>query len=111
MTRRTLLLGAFASRHRAMVRLPGGAFRMGADEVSLLRQFPNAGPGLKAMLLAETPPADVTIPPFWLDRYEVTNAHFQSFIKSKPIWRKDRVGGHYLRQWSGDHFPSGQADL
>ena len=94
-----------------MVRLPGGTFRMGSDEPSLLRQFPNAGPGLKAMLLTETPQTEVTIAPFWMDRCEVTNAQFQSFVRSRSEWRKDRRGGNYLRHWSGDRFPSGQADF
>jgi len=94
-----------------MVRLPGGTFRMGSDENSLFQQFPNAGPGLKAMLLAETPASEVTIPPFWMDRYEVTNARFQSFIRAKSEWQKERVGGNYLRHWSGNQFPAGQANF
>jgi formylglycine-generating enzyme required for sulfatase activity len=110
MTRRALLLATVFSRHHAMVRLPGGAFRMGSDENSLLQQFPNAGPGLKAMLRTETPACDVFIPPFWIDRYEVTNAQFRSFVLSRAGWRKERIGGNYLRHWSGDEFPPEQAN-
>jgi formylglycine-generating enzyme required for sulfatase activity len=82
---------------------------MGSDESSLAQQFPNAGPGLKAMLLAETPALEITIPPFWMDRREVTNAEFRSFIRARPEWRKQRVGGNYLQPWSADQFPKGQA--
>src|SRR5262245_58713579 len=59
MTRRALLLAPFLSRHGGMVRIPGGTFRMGSDEKSLQEQFPNAGRGLKAMLLTETPASEV----------------------------------------------------
>jgi formylglycine-generating enzyme required for sulfatase activity len=111
MTRRGLVLGALFSRHHAMVRLPGGSFRMGSDEDALLRQFPNAGPGLKAMLLAETPASEVTVPPFWMDRYEVTNAQFQRFVRARSGWQKERVGGNYLRHWTGNQFPAGQANF
>ncbi len=91
--------------------LPGGTFRMGSDELVLLRRFPDAGPGLRSMLLLETPACEVTIPPFWIDSYEVTNAQFQSFLRVRSEWRKERVGGDYLRHWSGDRFPAGQSQF
>jgi len=94
-----------------MVRLRGGTFRMGSDESSLAQQFPNAGPGLKAMLLAETPAFEITIPPFWMDRHEVTNAEFRTFVRARPEWRKERFGGNYLQPWTGDQFPMRQAWL
>ncbi len=111
MTRRGFVLAALFSRHRGMVRLPGGTFRMGSDEDALLRQFPNAGPGLKSMLLAETPASDATIAPFWLDCYEVTNAQFQRFTLKKAAWQKNRLGGNYLQHWNGNEFPAGQANF
>ncbi len=111
MTRRGLILAALSSNHRGMVRLPGGTFRMGSDEKLLFQQFPDAGPGLKAMLLAETPAHEVTIPPFWIDRHEVTNAQFQRFIRARPEWAKEQVGGNYLRNWTGNRFPAEQANF
>ncbi len=54
---------------------------MGSDLDSLLKQFPNAGRGLREMLLTETPRHQVTIPPFWIDRCEVTNAEFRNFSR------------------------------
>jgi formylglycine-generating enzyme required for sulfatase activity len=94
-----------------MARLPGGAFLMGSDKDLLLEQFPQAGPGLRSMLFAETPRHQVTIPPFWIDRHEVTNAQFQRFVSVSPEWKKGRVEGNYLLHWNGDRFPEGQADL
>jgi formylglycine-generating enzyme required for sulfatase activity len=105
------MIAALFSRRHAMVRIPGGTFRMGSDEHSLFQQFPNAGAGLQRMLLAETPASEVTIPPFWMDRNEVTNTQFQSFLRVRSEWQKERVGGDYLRQWSGNQFPAGQADF
>ena len=84
---------------------------MGSDKNLLFEQFPNAGSGLKAMLLAETPRHEVSISRFWIDRYEVTNAQFQRFVRARPEWRKGRVGGKYLFSWSGDQFPAGQSDF
>jgi formylglycine-generating enzyme required for sulfatase activity len=111
MTRRGFLFAALFARHRGMVRLPGGTFRMGSDESTLARQFPNVGAGLKAMLSAETPAVEVTIPPFWMDRHEVTNAEFRSFVRARPAWRKQQVGGNYLQHWNGDEFPAGLAEF
>ena len=111
MTRRKALLSALAFGQQRMVRLPGGTFQMGADEAALLQQFPKAGAGLKVMLLAESPRHQVTIPPFWIDRYEVTNREFQQFVGARPEWGKGKLGGNYLLNWDGDRFPEGQADF
>jgi len=63
------------------------------------------------MLLAETPVHEVSIPPFWIDRCEVTNAEFQQFVRARPEWKKERVTGDYLLTWTGDQFPAGEADF
>jgi formylglycine-generating enzyme len=106
-SRRTLVLAAFATEHHRMAQLPGGTFLMGSGTDALLRQFSIAGNGLKSMLLTETPAHQVTIPPFQIDRFAVTNADFYRFTRSRPEWRKSRVGTDYLRHWSQDQFPYG----
>ncbi|MBE0658166.1 MAG: SUMF1/EgtB/PvdO family nonheme iron enzyme [Bryobacteraceae bacterium] len=111
MTRRDALLSVLAFGKERMVRLPGGTFQMGADEATLLQQFPKAGPGLRAMLLAESPRHQVTVPPFWIDRYEVTNREYQEFVIARPEWDRRKLGGNYLLNWVGDHFPEGQGDF
>src|SRR5262249_35526052 len=111
MTRRELIFLALAKRRSGMVRLPGGVFAMGADKDALLQQFPKAGPGLRAMLLAETGVHRVTIPPFLIDECEVTNAQFRKFIRARPAWRKSKSRGNYLSNWNDDEFPAGQSDF
>lgn len=104
-------MAAFAAARHGMARLPGGTFRMGSEMDVLLHQFPSAGKGLKSMLLAETPAHQVTIPPFQMDRFAVTNTDFYRFTRSRPGWRKSRVGGDYLRHWHEDQIPDGFATL
>jgi formylglycine-generating enzyme len=110
-TRRELIFEAFAFWSGGMVRLPGGAFHMGSDRDQLLARFPSAGPGLRSMLLTATPRHQVILRPFWIDRYEVTQAQFRKFVRARPEWGKGRLGGNYLMNWSRDRPPSGQEDL
>ena len=56
-------------RTRGMVRVGGDTFRMGTDgDVG----FPEDGEG---------PARDVTVDPFYVDRFAVTNAHFLAFVR------------------------------
>lgn len=110
--RRTLLFTPLAlAADPQMAHIPGGTFRMGSDIGDIQRKFPNAGRGLLSMLEAETPAHEVTVPPFRMDRREVSNGEFQSFVRASPEWRRDRVGGAYLRHWDRDNGPAGQTDF
>jgi formylglycine-generating enzyme required for sulfatase activity len=60
---------------------------MGSDMETLLRQFPTAGEGVKAMLRAETPAHQVTVRPFLMDRCEVTNGEFRRFQRGRMFPR------------------------
>ena len=91
---------------RRMASLAGGTFRMGLDPDALEKQSPAPSKGLRSMLVAETPAHEVSISPFWIDRFAVTNLDFQVFTRSRPEWRKNRVGGDYLRHWDGNEFPA-----
>jgi formylglycine-generating enzyme required for sulfatase activity len=71
------------STHPGMVWIPGGSFRMGADNGQ-------AQPD-------EYPKHTVTVSGFWIDRTEVTNAQFAAFVKATgyittaeqaPDWNK-----------------------
>ena len=55
---------------------------MGTDHIDA--KFPNAGPGLRAMLKAEEPRRPVTIQSFYMDKTEVTNDQFLQFVRSHP---------------------------
>jgi formylglycine-generating enzyme required for sulfatase activity len=104
-----------------MARIPGGTFRMGSDETELRRRYPAAGRGLMEMLLAETPAHEVTLAPYLMDLYEVTNAEFEAFLRARPQWRKEWPGGGQpdepvaniaweaataFAQWAGKRLPT-----
>ena len=63
------------------------------------------------MLLAETPQHSVTLRPFRMDRCEVTNRQYQTFVQARPMWRKGEVPGDYLRHWNGNRCPKHMLDL
>jgi len=67
--------------HPGMIWIPGGTFRMGADDAQALPD--------------ESPAHAVTVDGFWIDATEVTNAQFAAFVKAtgyittgekKPDW-------------------------
>jgi sulfatase modifying factor 1 len=73
----------FASGGKDMVWIPGGTFRMGADNEQAMED--------------EYPKHTVTVSGFWIDRTEVTNAQFSQFVKAtgylttaerKPDWEE-----------------------
>ena len=74
---------AAKAAHPGMVWIPGGTFRMGADNTQALED--------------EYPKHNVTVSGFWMDRTEVTNAQFAAFVKAtgyittaekKPDWNE-----------------------
>jgi formylglycine-generating enzyme required for sulfatase activity len=98
-----------------MALVPGAAFQMGtaASEVAHLQQLFNIKRA--DLFAAELPQHKVTISTFYLDRYEVTNAQFKSFIGKNPAWRAERMplkyqNGNYLKDWSGNDYPQGKAN-
>ena len=49
----------------------------------------------------------VTVDPFYLGKYPVTNAEFLEFVTDNPEWRRSKVKkifaeDGYLKQWAGD---------
>ena len=63
----------------------------------------------------EQPAHEVVIDAFFMDKYEVTNAQYQKFVRANPRWGKDRIdsvfhNGTYLYYWNGNDYPSGKAD-
>ena len=82
------------STKREMVLIEGGTFTMGSD---------NAGDEQKGE-------HTVTVPSFYLDKYEVTNAEYAEFIKAtgKPAPAIGHgVEGSYWEPWNGNNPPSG----
>lgn len=101
---------------RSMVRIPGGTFLMGTDaskvpsiaETFNISKHPD-------LIQVETPQHSVTVNAFYLDRYEVTNAAFQRFIRARPEWSTVHIpkrfhNGNYLKDWDDNNFPKGRAN-
>ena len=100
----------------SMVRIPGTTFQMGTA-ASKIAETAAAFQVSKHpdLIQAETPQHTVTINSFYLDKYEVTNAQFQKFIRANPEWNAARIAkrfhnGNYLKDWDGDNFPEGKAN-
>lgn len=68
-----------------MIRLPGGPFLMGTD---YSEGFPDDGEG---------PIREVTLDPFWIDRYPVTNELFSRFVaETHYVTEAERFGWSYV---------------
>ena len=67
-----------------MVYVPGGTFMMGSD---------------KGVDEAERPAHQVTVKPFFIDTYEVTNEDYEKFVKAANY--------HSPATWKNGSFPSG----
>ena len=76
----------------AMVRIPGGAFVMGAD---LTGREPVANRD-------ESPPHRVSLPPFYIGKYEVTHLQYKKFV--------DATGHPPPLRWEKGAYPPGKAD-
>jgi serine/threonine protein kinase len=70
-----------------MVYVPGGTFTMGTNDGTTL-----AG---------DRPEHEVTVAPFFIDQYEVTNEQYQQFLDANPSY--EAPDG-----WSGRRFPDGR---
>ncbi len=83
-----------------MVLIPAGEFQMGGNMEVMYKKYSN-----------EKPIHPVYVDAFYMDEYEVTNALYKKFIDANPRWGKDRIEGrYYLKDWSGNEYPSGKAD-
>ena len=82
-----------------MVLIPAGEFQMGSDAED-----------------NEKPVHTVYVDAFYIDKYEVTNAQFKTFVDANPQWQKDNIpskyhdDGNYLLDWIGNSYPSGKSN-
>lgn len=105
------------SKDSSMALIPGGNFKMGTES-SRIQQIAEAF-NIKAhldLIQSETPQHLVTISPFYLDKYEITNVQFAKFIKKNPQWTAAGVpkqfnNGNYLKDWTGTDFPKDKANF
>ncbi len=66
------------------------------------------------MIQSESPQHAVTVSSYYIDKYEVTNAQFQKFIKKQAKWSSAQIpkqfnNGNYLKDWNGSNFPQDKA--
>ncbi len=90
-----------------MIRIPGGPFEFvvsgimveGGDKAGVDVQYP----------WEDSPRRHhrqrLTIKPFWIDRYPVTNAKFKEFLDATGYHPRD--DGNFLKDWQGGTFPAG----
>ncbi len=90
-TKTTAAHEAASDTHRAMVALPGGTFLMGTDYD---RGFPADGEG---------PVRSVSLSPFAIDTYPVTNADFAAFVAVTNFRTEAEAFGWSFVFWS--HIP------
>ena len=89
-------------RQQRMVLIPAGEFLMGSNDIDANDE--------------EQPVRTVYVDAFYMDTTEVTNAQFKAFVDANPAWQKDQIDprfaipGEYLRDWSGNHYPTGSGN-
>ena len=93
--------GAAMPTSEGMVRIPTGQFQMGSNDEDAHDD--------------EQPVHTVHLDAFFMDKYEVTNAQFKTFVDANPQWQKDKIedkfhDGTYLYHWDGTNYPAGKAD-
>ncbi len=95
---------------KGMVLIPAGTFQMGSNFADEEAEDWNAD-----WFRDEQPVHTVHLDAFYMDVYEVTNAQFKAFVDANPQWQKDNIDAKfhdntYLKLWSGNNYPSGEAN-
>lgn len=103
--------GDLASKE--MVYVEGGEFLMGTSN-EVIDSLINVYGYPRGFIASEYPPHGVKISSFYIDKYEVTNAEFKTFVDKNPIWQKENIpdslhNGDYLKHWSARGFPTEKA--
>jgi formylglycine-generating enzyme required for sulfatase activity len=98
-----------------MVQLPGGDFVMGTPLTEIEQLLATYQVRHRDLFLSEAPQHIVSLNPFCMDRYPVTNAQFKMFLDQQPAWRRAAIprqlhNGDYLEHWQDETYPPGKAD-
>ena len=89
-----------------MVLIPGGEFIMGSTSAEVeetIKAFGKKETFNKEACRMESPQKKATIKPFYIDRYEVTNAEYRKFILA--------TGHQPPSNWSGADYPIDKANF
>lgn len=93
------------------VLVSGHTYLMGTESAEIPALRSRYGVDWPGVFENESPAHEVTLRDFRIDRHEVTNAEFSSFVEAQPEWRKDNLdsqehNGDYLADWSDGHYPA-----
>jgi formylglycine-generating enzyme required for sulfatase activity len=93
-----------------MVILPGGTFIMGTAPETVGELARRYAINWRDLFAPELPQRSVTLTPFAIDPYLVTNLQFSRFLASEPEWAPERIGpqlhnGDYLAHWRDGVYP------
>jgi iron(II)-dependent oxidoreductase len=102
-----------ASAPPGMISIPGGPFRFRVQGVEIEGWGPVPAanlPGVDVQYPGETVPLvdhnnNLTIKPFYIDKYPVTNAQFKSFLDASHYHPAD--DHNFLKDWTEGSFPAG----
>ncbi len=96
--------------------MPEGAFTMGTNESSVDALLARFSSKRRELFASELPAHRATVGAFFIDRTEVTNAAFKTFVDAHPEWSRERLAGdrhngEYLKTWAGGSYPAGEANV
>ena len=90
-----------ASEESDMIWIPPGSFVFGTNLKDSTNEALSIGLP-KPWYADETPEQRVILKGYYIDRFELTNRRYKSYV--------DSVGAIPPKNWSGDNFPQGKAD-
>jgi formylglycine-generating enzyme required for sulfatase activity len=110
-----LNVGCVTEDHGDTVLVQGGTFGMGTSEPMVAELRSLYGVRFPGSFETEIPLHSVTIGSFRMDRYEITNARFVTFVAAHPEWGPGRRpadlhNGQYLAHWNSGSYPEGKGD-
>ena len=73
------------------VSVPAGTFTMGTDDGRVDALMARFGSKRRELFAAEVPAHAATVRAFLIDRTEVTNAAFKTFVDAHQEWSRDRL--------------------
>jgi formylglycine-generating enzyme required for sulfatase activity len=112
----SLLAAQEQPNRTGMVHFAGGTFTMGTDPERIDELMVRFNVRRREILLSELPAHSMTVRAFFIDRAEVTNGAFKTFLDGHPDWTRERISpgrhnGDYLKTWTVGSFPVGESEL
>lgn len=111
----SVLTAIVSAQPSNQVAIPAGAFTMGTDESRVDALMARFSSKRRELFASELPAHRVTVRAFSIDRTEVTNAAFKTFVDAHQAWSRERLAadrhnGEYLTTWAGGSYPPGDED-